>query len=107
MIILKNWTLLSKLFWKTSKLMSEKLTSIIPILNCNDKRAESDIEKATLLNTYLASQSTVVSDNRSMLQLLHAETSLPTITISREEGKDVLLNFTKAFGPDLISTPFP
>ena len=46
-----------KLFWKISKQLLKlgKSTSIIPTLNCNDECAESDIGKATLLNTYFAS----------------------------------------------------
>ena len=99
-----------KLFWKTSKQLLKfgKSTSIIPTLNSNDERAESDIEKATMLNTYFASQSTVVDDNRPMPQLPHVEHSLQTITISSQEVKDVLLNLNvnKACGPDLISPRF-
>ena len=48
-----------KLFWKTSKQLLK-----LPALNSYDERAESDIEKATLLNTHSASQSTVVDDHR-------------------------------------------
>ena len=81
-----------KLFWKTSKQLLKlgKSTSITPTLNSNDERAESDIEKATMLNTCFASQSTVVDDNRPMPQLTHLEHSLQTITISSQEVKDVL-----------------
>ena len=99
-----------KLFWKTSKqpLKFGKSTSIIPTLNSNDERTESDIEKATMLNTYFASQSTVVDDNQPMPQLPHVEHSLQTITISSPEVKDVLLNLNvnKACGPDLTSPCF-
>ena len=77
-------------------------------MNSNDERAESDTEKATLPNTYFASQSTVVDDNRPMPQLPHVEHTLQTITISSQEVKDVFLNFNvnKACGPDLISPRF-
>ena len=99
-----------KLLWKTSKQLLKlgKSTSIMPTLNSNDERAESDIEKATLLNMYFAAQSTAVDDNRPIPQLLHAEHSLQTITISSQEVKDVLLNLSvnKACGPDLISPRF-
>ena len=87
-----------KLFWKTAKqLLNLGKSSIIPTLNSNDERVENVIEKATLLNTYFASQSTLVDDNRSMPQLSHVEHSLQTITTSRKHAFIILTPLNPTF----------
>ena len=84
-----------KLFWKTSKQLLNlgKPATIIPTLNLNYEYAESDNVKATMLNTYFASQSAVVDENRPMSLTLSVEHCLQTIIISSQEVKNVLLNF--------------
>lgn len=67
----------SKLFWKTSKqiLKINNSTHSTPTLIYNNETAETDIEKATMLNDYFASQS-VGNDNNKPLP--------PNTTVSHE-----------------------
>ena len=105
--ILSSGTTNMKLFWKTSKqlLNTRKSTSTIPTLNLNNEHAETVIQKATMLNDYFTTQSTVIDDNRPLPQLPPVDRTLQSIFISSQEVKDVLLNLdiSKACGSDLIS----
>ena len=106
-LILSSGTTNMKLFWKTSKqlLNTRKSTSTIPTLNLNNEHAETDIQRATMLNDYFTTQSTVIDDNRPLPQLPPVDHTLQSIFISSKEVKDVLLklDISKACGPDLIS----
>ena len=57
----------SKLFWKTPKqiLKLNKSAQSVPTLIYNNETAETDLEKANMLNNYFASQSVVNDDNKS------------------------------------------
>ena len=58
--LLSSETTDSKLFWKTSKRMLNivKSNHDIPMLFMNNECAETDIQKANMLNNYFASQAT-------------------------------------------------
>ena len=97
----------SKLFWKTSKqiLKLDKSSHNVPHLALNNEYAETDLQKANMLNKYFVSQSVVSDENKTLPQhvpLTHAP--LDAITILAEDVKDVLdnLNVTKSCGPDLM-----
>lgn len=98
----------SKLFWKTSKqiLKINNSTQSTPTLIYNNETAETDIEKATMLNDYFASQS-VVNDNNKPLPpnttVSHEYFDLIPITV--QDVKDVFdnLDVNKACGPDLMN----
>ena len=66
--ILTDETPNSKLFWKTSKqiLKLEKSSQAIPTLNLNNKCAETDLQKANMLNEYFSFQSVVDDHNTSL-----------------------------------------
>ena len=105
--ILSSGTTNMKLFWKTSKqlLGSRKSASVIPTLTLNNEHAETDIQKATMLNDYFTTQSTVIDDNRPLPQIPPVDHILHSISISIQDVKDVLQNLdeNKSCGPDLIS----
>ena len=96
-----------KLFWKTSKqlLNIQKTSSAIPTLNLNNELAETDLQKATMLNDYFTTQSTVIDDKRPLPQLPDVGHTLQSIFITSQEVKNVLVNLdiNKSCGPDLIS----
>ena len=71
----------------------------------NNECAETDIQKASMLDNYLASQATLDDDNRPLPQFAPVQYNLSSISITIKDVKDVLrnLNVDKAFGPDLIS----
>ena len=98
----------SKLFWKTSKQLLKigKISQNVPTLKLNDEFAETDLQKAEMLNKYFASQSYVNDDNKVLPQptdVLHDPLYLFTIT--PQNTKDVLdnLDASKSCGPDLMS----
>ena len=98
----------SKLFWKTSKqiLKVNNSTQSVPTLKHNNEIAETDIEKASMLNNYFASQS-VVNDNNKPLPpntaVSHEHLELTPFTV--QDVKDVFdnLDINKACGPDLLN----
>ncbi|MCG8046087.1 MAG: reverse transcriptase family protein, partial [Candidatus Thiodiazotropha taylori] len=106
--MLTDATLNSKLFWKTSKqiLGLKKSTQIIPTLNFNNEYAETDLQKANMLNEYFSSIS-VVDDHNTLLppQKTITHERLETFDISPQTVKDVFddLDTSKACGPDLMS----
>ena len=95
-----------KLFWKTSKqlLNTRKSVSVIPTLTLNNEHAETDIQKATMLNDF-TTQSTVIDDNRPLPELPPVDNILHSISISIQDVKDVLQNLdeNKSCGTGLIS----
>ena len=103
--LLSSETTDSKLFWKTSKQMLNigKSNHDIPMLFMNNDCAATDIQKATLLNNYFASQATIDDDNRPLPQFAPVQQNLSSISITIQDVKDVLRNLNKACGPDLIS----
>ena len=101
-----------KLFWKTSKQLlknTRKTSSAIPTITLNNEHAEADIQKATMLNDYFTTQSTVIDGNRPLPQLPLVDNTLQSISISIQDVKDVLRNLdvNKSCGPDLISPRLP
>ena len=77
----------------------------IPMIFMNNECAETDIQKAHMLNNYFASQATLDDDNRPLPQFASVQHNLSSISITIQDVKDVLrnLNVNKACGPDLIS----
>ena len=96
-----------KIFWKTSKQLLKigKSNHDIPTLEMNNEYAETDIQKADMLNKYFASQMDLDDNNRPLPHIPPTEYSLTSIVITVEDVKNVLrnLNINKACGPDLIS----
>ena len=98
----------NKQFWKTSKqlLKLDKKSQSFPTLFMNNKCAESDMEKANMLNSYFALQSMVNDNNHPLPQTSSPQHQLlQSINISVQDVTDVLenLDISKACGPDLIS----
>ena len=77
----------------------------IPMLFMNKECAETDIQKANMLNNYFASQATLDDDNRPLPQFSPVQHNLSSISITIQDVKDVLWNLkvNKAPGLDLIS----
>ena len=105
-----NENLNAKLFWKTyikQLLRLGKTTNNIPKLSLNNEYAETDLQKANMLNKYLnSSQSIVDNNNKSLPQpetVLHDR--LGVFEITPQSVKDVLdgLDVNKSCGPDLMS----
>ncbi|MEW8542639.1 MAG: reverse transcriptase family protein, partial [Candidatus Thiodiazotropha sp.] len=97
-----------KLFWKISKqlLNLDISTSSVPPLNVNGDILESDLDKATALNSFFAAQSTVDDSNAFLPAVGFTDHPLlNSITITNQEVLDVLhsLNISKSCGPDLIN----
>ena len=97
-----------KLFWKISKqlLNLDLSTSSIPPLNVNGDIFESDLDKATALNSFFATQSTLDDRNASLPAVGNTDHQLlDSITITNQEVVDVLttLNVSKFCGPDSIN----
>ncbi|MEW8185640.1 MAG: reverse transcriptase family protein [Candidatus Thiodiazotropha endolucinida] len=97
-----------KLFWKISKqlLNLDLSTSSIPPLNVNGDILESDLDKATALNSFFATQSTLDDSNASLPAVGNTDHPLlDSITITNQEVLDVLttLNVSKSCGPDSIN----
>ena len=94
----------SKLFWKTSKrLKIGKTSQNVPTLKLNDEFAETNLQKAEMLNKYFASQSYVNDDNEVLPQptdVLHDPLDLFTIT--PQNTKDVLDNLDASKSCDQI-----
>ena len=106
--IFSNENLNSKLFWKTSKqlLGLGKTSKNIPTLSLNDEYAETDYQKANMLNNYFSSQSVVNDNNKSLpppKTVLHDRLDIQEI--SPQSVKDVFdgLDVNKSCGPDLMS----
>ena len=97
----------SKVFWKTSKqlLNLNRTSDSIPILTMNHEVAETDLQKAEMLNSYFSSQTKVNDSNKPLPYIEHAQHRLHSIIISTQDVLDVLrhLDVNKACGPDLIS----
>ena len=73
----------------------------------NNEHAESDLQKANMLNNFFTSQ-TIVDDSNKTKPDIHAtqsEYALKSVEISSQGVKDVLihLNIYKACGADLLS----
>ncbi|MCG8113232.1 MAG: reverse transcriptase domain-containing protein, partial [Candidatus Thiodiazotropha taylori] len=96
-----------KLFWKTSKqiLNIQKSTIKIPTLSMNQEYAESDMQKANMLNKFFTSQTNLNDANKPLPILDPVPYHLEYINISEEDVRDCLkkLKINKASGPDLIS----
>ena len=96
-----------KIFWKTSKQLLKigKSNHDIPTLEMNNEYAETDMQKADMLNKYFASQMDLDDNNRPLPHIPPTEYTLTSIVITVEDVKNVLwnLNINKACGPDLIS----
>ena len=106
--IFSNENLNSKLFWKTSKqlLGLGKTSKNIPTLSLNDEYAETDYQKATMLNKYFASQSVVNDNNKSLPPPKTVlRDRLDILEITPQSVKDVFdgLDVNKSCGPDLMS----
>ena len=105
---INNENLNSKLFWKTSKqlLGLGKNSQSIPALNLNNEHAETDYQKANMLNNYFSSQS-VVDDNNKILPPPKTilRDRLDILEISPQSVKDVFdgLDVNKSCGPDHMS----
>lgn len=97
----------TKLFWKTSKqLLNLNKTYVIPTLSFNNEYAETEIQKANMLNAYFASQSTVNDYNKTLpQQRLVSHGQFDTFVITPENVKDVFdnLDISKSCGPDMMS----
>ena len=97
----------SKLFWKTSKQLLNlgQSSNNIPTLTMNQGIAQTDCQKAELLNTYFISQTKVNDLNKPLPNIAPAQHILESITIYTQDILDVLrhLDVNKACGPDLIS----
>lgn len=98
----------TKIFWKTSKQLLNlgKNSQNIPTLRLGNECADNDKQKATALNDYFSSQSTVNDNNKSLpppIPIEHEQLSM--ITITSQDVRDVLdnLDVTKSCGPDLLS----
>ena len=103
-----NDNLNAKLFWKTFKqlLRLGKTTNNIPTFSLNNEYAETDLQKANMLNKYFSSQSIVDDNNKSLPQsqtVLHDR--LDVFEITPQSVKDVFdsLDVNKSCGPDLMS----
>ena len=70
-----------------------------------EKEATTNEDKATLLNTYFCSQSTVDDSNHNLPNVPDSDCSLTSIDISIQDVKDAihLMDASKACGPDLVS----
>ena len=106
--VFSNENLSSKLFWKTSKqlLGLEKTNKNIPTLSLNNEYAETDYQKANMLNEYFSSQSDIDDQNKSLPPPKPVEHDLLDILqISPQSVKEVLdaLDVNKSCGPDLMS----
>lgn len=95
------------MFWKISKqiLNLGRPKCNIPTLKVNREVAESDFQKAKMLNTYFSSQCQVDDINKKLPNISTSNHILHSINISIQDVLDVLknLNTNKACGPDLIS----
>ncbi|MEW8545280.1 MAG: reverse transcriptase family protein, partial [Candidatus Thiodiazotropha sp.] len=106
--ILNSENVNSKLFWKTSKqvLSIHRCSTKIPTLLSCGEIAESDIQKANMLNDYFSSQTVVNDANKMCPQHTFVQSStLSSINITTQEVKDILdnLDVTKACGPNHLS----
>ncbi|MES9881747.1 MAG: reverse transcriptase family protein [Sedimenticola sp.] len=96
-----------KLFWKISKqlLNLNNTQRSLPTLEYNGNSYESDIDKASLLNDYFITQSTV-DDTQSdpLYPSVPTNIALSSFNITPTDIIDVLssLNTSKASGPDLL-----
>ena len=83
-----------------------KSAQSVPTLIYNNETAETDLEKANMLNNYFASQSIVNDDNKSHPpNTTVSHESLEMRPLSVQDVKDTFdnLDVTKACGPDLMS----
>ena len=96
----------SKMFWKISKqiLNLGQTSTSIPTLHHNSIYAESDFDKAKMLNTYFSSHSVVDYTNKQLPPIPHINHSIESITITTQDVSDVFqhLDIIKACGPDSI-----
>ena len=97
----------SKMFWKISKQilnLGQTSTSILT-LHHNSIYAESDFDKAKMLNTYFSSHSVVDYTNKQLPPIPHINHSIESITITTQDVSNVFqhLDIIKACGPDSIS----
>ena len=108
-ITLKNWTIYSHLIIATLKILETskqvfnlKPSRTISTLVMNNDYAETDLQKANMLNEYFSSQTVIDDINKQLPPDQHV---LESIVITDQDIQDVLshLDVTKACGPDLIS----
>ena len=74
----------------------------------NSEYAESDLDKANMLNNYFPSISKVDDENKNLPSFpIPQHANLRSIAISPQDVRDVLLthDVTKACGPDFMSAP--
>lgn len=76
--LLSNELTNTKMFWKTSKqvLKLGKTSSYLPTLVMDNEYAESDVQKATMLNKYFTSQTVVDDGNKPLPSLPPAQYTL-------------------------------
>ena len=61
----------------------------IPVLFMNNECAETDIQKANMLNTNFASQATLNDDNRPLPQFAPVQHNLSIISITIQGVKEI------------------
>jgi hypothetical protein len=105
-----NKPLSSKEWWKTCKEIYKGTFdgpgNIPPLLNDKNEYVYSNLEKATLLNSYFTGIASLNDDNVELPPLtILATTTLDTIAVKETDVLKILANIDtgKALGPDLIS----
>ena len=107
--LLSNPDVTHKTFWNIVKtLYGSKVKRSIPTLIDNDKQYTTETEKAELLNTYFASQSTLnppPSEYSLPILTYTTEARISDVNILPDDVFDILNNLpvNKASGPDKIS----
>lgn len=99
-ITAKTWFKLAK------KLTNKQSTSTIPTLTDGLAIAESNKEKADLLNTYFSKQSTIENPHHPLPPLeIITNVLISGVTVTTQDVKDSInsMDSAKASGPDLIS----
>ena len=97
----------AKTWWRTAKkAMGGNMANSIPPLHYNNILAESDLDKAEVLNEYFTSQSSLNDRNKQLPNMIDvANDILYDINITQEDVENVLkeLDPSKATGPDLMN----
>ena len=99
----------SKDWWKLVKKVSglnNAHNDIKVLIDSNDKVINDNTDKANLLNTFFASQSTIDDTNKDIPDFdFQIDSSIDSITITEEDVTDFLLSLdtTKAYGHDSVS----
>lgn len=96
----------TKTWFKLAKQINNKQKhSTIPTLLHNGSTANTEQEKAELLNNFFCSQSSLDDSNHPLPDLPEPGVSFSSIEITRQDVSDaiLLMDPTKASGPNLIS----